>query len=132
MNAAPDGAGREALLARWLELTREVLPGMAVAHRWPIRLDHCFMRVCLDAALGRPWHEAVRRPAVRHLSAEQLACAVMVAEQLCCRPELLPALNRQSLLRRGRGLARSSSIGRRRPGALPLDPVKGAALKTLY
>jgi hypothetical protein len=97
--ADPD---REALLARWLELTRQVLPGMAVVERWPIRLDHCFMRVCLDTALGRPWHELVRRPAVRHLSAEQLARAVAVAESVRCQPARLPGLNQESLRRRGK------------------------------
>jgi hypothetical protein len=99
----PDPASpRAALLARWLELTREVLPGMAGAERWPIRLDHCFMRVCLDAAIGRPWHEAVRRPAIRHLTEAQLAAAVAVAERIRAEPALLRPLNLQSLRWRGK------------------------------
>jgi hypothetical protein len=93
---------REEQRARWLALTREVLPGMAAAERWPIRLDHCFMRVCLDATLGRPWHEVVRRPAIRHLTDAQLAAAIAVAERLRADPASLPALNRQSLRMRGR------------------------------
>lgn len=93
---------REALVDRWLALTRRVLPGMAAAEGWPIRLDHCFMRVCLDAAIGRPWHEAVRRPAIRHLTEAQLAAAVAVAERIRAEPGLLPGLNRQSLLGRGK------------------------------
>ena len=93
---------REALVDRWLALTRRVLPGMAVAEGWPIRLDHCFMRVCLDAAIGRPWHEAVRRPAIRHLTEAQLAAAVAVAERIRAEPGLLPGLNRQSLRWRGK------------------------------
>jgi hypothetical protein len=90
------------LEARWLALMREVLPGMAAAEGWPIRLDHCFMRVCLDAALGRPWHEAVRRPAIRHLTAEQFGKAVAIAERIRAEPALLPALNAQSLRWRGK------------------------------
>ncbi len=93
---------REQLEAHWLALTREVLPAMAAAEAWPIRLDHCFMRVCLDAAIGRPWHEAVRRPAIRHLTEAQLAAAVAVAERIRAEPTLLPGLNRQSLLGRGK------------------------------
>ena len=93
---------REALLARWLDLTRVALPGMAATHGWPIRLDHCFMRVCLDAAIGRPWHEAVRRPAVRHMSDAQLAAAVTVAERIAREPACLPALNEASLRLRGK------------------------------
>ena len=92
---------RARMVASWLELTRRVLPGMAAAERWPIRLDHCFMRVCLDAAIGRPWHEAVPRPAVRHLSDAQLARAIAVAEQVRDHPDRLAALNRDSLRARG-------------------------------
>ena len=89
-------------VARWLHLVRVVLPGLAAAHRWPIRADHCFMRVCLDAAIGVPWHERVRRPAVRFLDDAQLARAIAVAERVAADPACLPALNRDSLAMRGR------------------------------
>lgn len=75
---------------------------MAAAQSWPIRLDHCFMRVCLDAAFGRPWHEAVRRPAVRHMTDAELARAVAVAERIAADPPLLPELNARSLRLRGK------------------------------
>lgn len=97
-----EGSGRAALLARWFDLTRRVLPGMASAEGWPIRLDHCFMRVCLDNAFGRPWHEAVRRPAVRHMTEDELARAVAVAERIAAGPRLLPGLNTESLRLRGK------------------------------
>ena len=101
---------RERLVARWLDLTRTVLPGMAAAHRWPIRWDHCFMRVCLDNALRRPWHEVVRRPAIRHLDTAQLQAAITVAERIIADPALLPGLNRSSLDWR-----RTSRAGRANP-----------------
>ena len=88
---------REQLTARWLDLTRRVLPDMAQEARWPIRLDHCFMRVCLDYAIGQPWHEQVRRPAIRHLSDEELRRAVAVAERVAANPAVLPGLNERSL-----------------------------------
>lgn len=84
-------------MARWLDLTRRVLPGMADAEGWPIRLDHCFMRVCLDHALGQPWHQRVRRPAIRHLGDDELRRAVAVAERIAAGPAALPGLNAQSL-----------------------------------
>lgn len=90
------------MVARWLDLMRRVLPGMAGAHGWPIRFDHCFMRVCLDHALCAAWHTKVRRPAIRHLTDSQLHDAIACAERIVADPALLPALNRQSLLwRRG-------------------------------
>jgi len=88
---------REQLAARWLDLTRRVLPGMAEAEGWPIRLDHCFMRVCLDHALGQPWHQRVRRPAIRHLSDDEMRRAIAVAERVTADPAVLPGLNAQSL-----------------------------------
>jgi hypothetical protein len=88
---------RTELVARWNELVRKVLPGLAAQYRWPISQDHCFMRVCLDTALGAPWHTVIRRPAIRHLSDDQLAVAIAVAEALQPAPETLDALNRQSI-----------------------------------
>lgn len=97
---------RDRQLARWLDLTRRVLPGMALEHAWPISLDHCFMRVCLDAAVGRPWHEVIRRPAIRHMTDAQLGRAVAVAERVAADPAALPGLNRDSLRLRGKPHAR--------------------------
>ncbi len=88
---------REQMVARWLDLTRRVLPGMAPAARWPIRFDHCFMRVCLDHAIGQPWHERVHRPAVRHLDDDQLQRAITLAERIAADPAILAGLNEQSL-----------------------------------
>ena len=94
------GAQRAALVERWLLLTREILPAMAAGENWPIRFDHCFMRVCLDDAMDRPWTEVVRRPAIVTMSDAQLAAAVRTAESIVERPETLPVLNERSLQRR--------------------------------
>ena len=93
---------RTGLLERWRTLTRLVLPGMAAAQAWPIRLDHCFMRVCLDDALGVRWDTLVRRPAIRHLTDAQLCRAVRTAERIVADPALLPPLNLASLRMRGK------------------------------
>lgn len=89
--------GRAALVARWLELTRVVLPGMADAQGWPIRLDHCFMRVFLDCAMDGQWDLQVKRPAITHMTAADLHRAVQLAELAVREPERLPGLNRLSL-----------------------------------
>ena len=90
-------------MARWLALTREVLPGMPAAARWPIRYDHCFMRVFLDHAMQGPWHHSVRRPAIRHMENAALARAVALAERAVVNPGDLPVLNRASLKWRKEG-----------------------------
>ena len=99
---ADDTNPRAALVARWLVLVRDVLPGMAEQCRWPILADHCFMRVCLDMSLGAPWHTIVKRPAIRNLTNEQLEAAIGVAEGLVHAPDTLSALNRQSIAWRRR------------------------------
>ena len=88
---------RAALVGQWLILMRDVMPGMAAACRWPISNDHCFMRVCLDAVMGVPWHTVVKRPAIRHLTSEQLRAAIAVAEAIVREPATLGAFNRQSI-----------------------------------
>ena len=96
------GHDRALLVSRWLELTRQILPEMAARERWPIRLDHCFMRVCLDTAMGQRWDEVVQRPAIRHLTEAELARAVAVAASLVRDPGNLPGLKTESLRLRGR------------------------------
>jgi hypothetical protein len=92
--------------ARWLDLMRRELPEAAAARPdWPIRLDHCFARVILDAVCGRPWREVVSAPAYKHLSADQLSEAVRLAEAILAGEADLLDLNRRSL--HGRGKLRS-------------------------
>ncbi len=93
---------RTELVDRWQALTRQILPGMAAAQAWPIRLDHCFMRVCLDDAIGVRWDTVVRRPAIRHLTDAQLSRAVLAAEQIVADPTSLHTMNQASLRLRGK------------------------------
>ncbi|WP_174301537.1 GCN5-related N-acetyltransferase [Caulobacter sp. S45] len=87
---------------------RHDLPAAAVHHpEWPIRLDHCFGRVILDAICGAPWREVVAPPAWRHLTPDQLARAVHLADAILADEADLAALNRASL-----ALRRSVAIGR--------------------
>ncbi len=60
------------------------------------------MRVCLDTAIGRPWHQAIERPAIRHASPAQLLAAIAVAEGILAAPARLPGLNAASLEMRGK------------------------------
>lgn len=82
---------------------RRRLPEAAKARPdWPIRLDHCFGRVILDAVAGRPWREVVRAPAWLHLEAGRLAAAVALGEAVLAGEADLQTLNRRSLEMRGK------------------------------
>jgi hypothetical protein len=105
---------REALERRWLALVRRDLPAAARDRGWPVRLDHCFARVLLDAVCGAPWREVVPPPAYRNLPEARLAAAVDLAERVLGGGADLSALNERSLaLRRA---------ARGRPGASPAAP----------
>lgn len=89
--------------AEWLRLTREVMPGLAREHGWPVRLDHCFQRILLDAELGSPWTERlVGRPAYRSVSDATLDQLIGRAEAVVAGTADLHALNRTSLEGRGK------------------------------
>lgn len=91
----------------------------AACEGWPIRLDHCFMRVCLDNALGRRWDEAVRPPAIRNMPAEDLARAVGIAERILGDPAILDGLNRNSLAWRRTAADRRAPLRLKRSRAGP-------------
>lgn len=106
------------LRARWLAPTKQDLPQRAAAEDWPLRADHCFQRVLLDAVCGGRWYDHVAgRPAYRHLDEQRLRDAVSLAEQLAHGPdsrELLVRLDAQSLRWRGKPAAARYLSRRRR------------------
>ena len=82
---------------------RHDLPAAAAHHpEWPIRLDHCFARVILDAVCGAPWRQVVAAPAWRHLSPAQLARAIDLADAVLAGKADLERLNLASLDLRGK------------------------------
>ena len=108
---APPSGSLEALRARWLAVTKQELPARARQERWPLRNDHCFQRVVLDAVCGGRWYDHVERPAYRNLDAARLTEAVTLAERLVTDPageSLLRELNAQSLAWRGKQRPRQS------------------------
>lgn len=94
---------RAALEQRWLTLTRETMPALAAARGWPVRNDHCFQRILLDAAVGGVWYDAIpKRPAYAHADAALLSRAIDLGEAVIAGKADLSMLNRQSLMWRGK------------------------------
>jgi proline racemase len=81
------------------------LPGLSAARNWPVREDHCFQRILLDAVFGGVWYDHVKgRPAYRQIDVERLAAVVALGDRLVAGEEDLWALNARSLAwRRARG-----------------------------
>jgi hypothetical protein len=96
-------AERAAVERDWLELTRSLLPSLAAERDWPVRHDHCFQRILLDAACGGAWYDAVAaRPAYKHLDLARLESAVAMARAVAAGEADLHALNARSLAWRGK------------------------------
>lgn len=94
---------RATLEARWLDLTRRKLPGMARERRWPVTADHCFQRILLDNAFGGVWYDHVaERPAYAHADPTALARAIALGEAAIAGDVELADLNRHSLDWRGK------------------------------
>jgi hypothetical protein len=108
------------LRQRWLSLTRHDLPARATAERWPLRADHCFQRVILDAVCEGRWYDhVIGRPAYLHLDEHRLALAVSLAQELATDTDgrqLCERLDAQSLSWRGKSPKVMRSQARARPG----------------
>ena len=92
------------LVSRYSVLTKETMPQLArTSHtHWPVRNDHCFQRIVLDAVCGGVWYDHVARPAYKHLSREQAIHAVALCEDIIAGEADLAALNAKSLVWRGK------------------------------
>jgi hypothetical protein len=88
------------LVARYAALTKEIMPQLARStHKhWPVRNDHCFQRIVLDAVCGGVWYDHLPRPAYKHLTQEQALCAVKLCDDIVSGDADLVAMNRQSLI----------------------------------
>lgn len=91
------------LCAAYLQLVRETLPQAACKHPdWQVKLDHCFARIILDHLCGGPWREQLATPAYKNLTGAQLGQALILGKAILNGSADLAALNRQSLVWRGK------------------------------
>lgn len=92
------------LVRRYQHLTGTVMPALAKSGNagWPVRNDHCFQRIVLDAICGGIWYDHIARPAYRHLSVQQAFAAVQLCDAIIAGTVDLADLNRKSLAWRGK------------------------------
>ena len=119
----------DTLRATWTTLYATTLPQLAKARspvqpKWPVVLDHCFARIILDNAVGvtTPWMQAVRAPAVKHMTEVQLNAAIDLGTAIVEGREDLCVLNARSLELRGKE-------GRKGAKGAKNEKEKGALLK---
>jgi methylated-DNA-[protein]-cysteine S-methyltransferase len=106
----------DSLRERWTHLYASHLPALAKArdpaqNHWPVHLDHCFARIILDNAIGidKPWTQAIKSPAVRNMTVEQLSNALALGEKVANGEADLVELDRVSLKLRGKKEKKAAS-----------------------
>lgn len=114
------------LRAAWRSLVDVALPAAALRHGWPITENHCFARVLLDNAVGRPWREVVPPPAWRNTPLETLHEAVDLGLALLTGQEDIDRLNAASLRLRGKLRPSRGQGGCRRKRQGALEPGRDA------
>ena len=91
---------------QYLHLTNYVMPQVARQQHWPVRLNHCFQRIILDALFHDCWYQHLDRtsriPAYRQLSEAQLTRALTIAQHMLDSSETVRQLNQQSLMYRNK------------------------------
>ncbi|QIW99387.1 hypothetical protein AMS68_004905 [Peltaster fructicola] len=94
---------------QWRQIYAVELPALAKARdtsqkHWPVYLDHCFARIILDNAVGidRPWTEAIKSPAIKNMTEDQLRAAIELAQSIISGTKDLDVLNQRSLDLRGK------------------------------
>jgi O-6-methylguanine DNA methyltransferase len=102
------------LAEEWKMLYSKTLPALAKAKdpaqpRWPVTLDHCFARIILDNTVGqgtKQWDKVIQKPAVRHMSDQQLRNAIELGEKIKAGSMDLCELDQISLMCRGKNEAK--------------------------
>ena len=99
-------SNRGALVDQYLEMTKQTLPSLAAAHKWVLRLDHCFQRVVLDAMCECCWYSKFdqKKGAIHQMTEAQLEKALELCGQIAAdvSGNTLRRLNQQSLALRGK------------------------------
>ena len=99
-----DKATKTAAINRYRHLTGTMMPELARSGKmeWPVRNDHCFQRIVLDAICDGVWYDHIARPAYKHLTDVQALRAVQLCEDIISGRVNFGDLNRKSLTWRGK------------------------------
>ena len=101
MSTATDLEGLRAALRHQADVE---FPAAARAGGYPVRHNHCFLRIVYDNLLGAPWREVLPpgAPAIAQLDADQLRRAIAIGRSIVDDPDACRVLNRRSLELRGK------------------------------
>ena len=90
--------------AELLHLANEAFPQAARSGAYPVRFNHCFLRIVYDNLFGQRWQRVLPKgqPAYKQLDGAQLERAIELGQAIIADPELCRDLNQKSLEYRGK------------------------------
>lgn len=85
-------------------MANEEFPQAARSGDYPVRFNHCFLRIVYDNLFDAPWREILPkgRPAVEQLDRHQLRRAIEIGRDVIDDPAACRRLNARSLALRGK------------------------------
>ena len=94
----------QALRERLMRLANVEFPAAAKSGAYPVRFNHCFLRIVYDHVFGTQWQRILPKgqAAYKQLNAEQLTQAISIGESIIQDPALCSELNKASLAYRGK------------------------------
>jgi len=122
---------RAELELEYKELFNVTLPGIAKSDNWPIRLNHCLMRVALDTYWQCCWYDKLdqKKGALKSMTVPQIENVIVVGEKMGTKGKsYVIGLNRQSLSYRGKqGLGGDNLIVKNEKKGQRLDFTAGTS-----
>ena len=94
----------EALKRELLDLANLDFPERARRGGYPIRLNHCFLRVVYDHLFEKKWQDVLnaKKPAIHQLDETQLRRAIQLGHEVMADRESCEIMNERSLVWRGK------------------------------
>lgn len=87
---------------QYLDLVNNRLPVAARKGGYPVRFNHCFVRIILDSICGCEWFRVIEKPAYKHMTNAQLEQAITLGKKFLADPKACSAANQASLQFRGK------------------------------
>lgn len=77
-------------------LVNEALPKLAVENNWPVRDNHCFLRIAYDNLFERCWYDVLskKKPVLKQLDSDQLDRVIKILKRF---PDEICELNKKSI-----------------------------------
>lgn len=91
------------MIEEWKQVVLELVSlAQQNTQMYPVKYNHCFIRIILDQLCQDCWYNHISKPAIYNMTNEQLSKAIELAKVIIKHPEICWVWNMQSLKWRGK------------------------------